>query len=228
MKSTNKTHKINIVIADDHLILAEGIAALLLKRTDVATVKVVADGEEAYLYAKNHQPDVVIMDVNMPGINGIEAAKRIKTRMPQIKVVMLSMHDRDGYIQHAIKAGVDGYLLKSANQQEINDAIDRVMDGRKYFSHDVAELLINKMTNAHEPEKGGIKLTDIEQKVLDLIANGHTTDEIGADLDLSSNTVQSYRKNLFIKFDAKNVSHLVKKAMLLGFIITDEDNQQFD
>ncbi len=206
-----------ILIADDHEILAGGIAEMLDKYEEFQVVATAKDGSEAIEIVKKESVDFAILDLNMPKLNGIETTDKLKKEFPHIKVLILSMFDREGYIQNALDVGVDGYLLKNVNEQEMVNAIHRIIAGKTYFSQDVMEKMANKMRIYGEVE-GGIKLSKIERQILTLIAEGDTSDEIAAKLDQGTHSVTSYRKILLQKFEAKNVSHLVKEAYERGYL----------
>jgi DNA-binding NarL/FixJ family response regulator len=211
------SENIRIVIADDHEILSSGIASMLSKYDEFKILGTATDGRELLKFVKSTDVDFVIMDMNMPNLNGIETTEILKKDFPLIKVLILSMFDREGYIQNALDAGVDGYLLKNVDEKEMVVAIKRIMQGKTYFSQDVMEKMANKMRIYGETE-GGVKLSETERKILNYLGQGDTSDEIAVKLSQSSHTVVSYRKMLLQKFEAKNVSHLIKIAFERGYI----------
>ncbi|MFQ3214172.1 MAG: two-component system nitrate/nitrite response regulator NarL [Marivirga sp.] len=211
------SEKIRLAIADDHEILASGIASMLSKYDEFEILGTAKDGQELLKFVKSTRIDFVIMDMNMPILNGIETTEILKKEFPSIKVLILSMFDREGYIQNALDAGVDGYLLKNVDEKEMVVAIKRIMQGKTYFSQDVMEKMANKMRIYGETE-GGVKLSETERKILNFLGQGDTSDEIAVKLDQSPHTVVSYRKMLLQKFEAKNVSHLIKMAFERGYI----------
>lgn len=215
MEETN--YPIKIIIADDHEILANGIASMLSKNSEFEICGTATNGREVMDMLKNKKVDIVILDMNMPKLNGIETTIEIKDKYPEVKVLILSMFDREGYIQNALDVGVDGYVLKNVNEREIDSAIYRIMDGKTYFSQDVMEKMANKMRVYGETE-GGVKLSDIERKILKCISEGDTSDEIAVKLETSTHSIMSYRKMLLQKFEAKNVSHLIKVAFERGYL----------
>lgn len=211
------SYPIKILIADDHEILASGMSSILSKKEELEILGTVSNGQEVLDYLAKNEVDVVIMDLNMPVLNGIEATEIIKKSFPKTKVLILSMFDREGYIQNALDVGVDGYVLKNVSEEEIISAVKRLMEGKTYFSQDVMAKMALKMRVYGESE-GGIKLTDTERKILQLLSEGDTSGEISDKLDLASNTIASYRKLLLQKFEAKNVSHMVKMAYEKGYL----------
>ncbi len=210
-------YPIKIIIADDHEILANGIASMLSKNSEFEICGTATNGREVMNMLKVKKVDLVILDMNMPELNGIETTIELKDKYPEVKVLILSMFDREGYIQNALDVGVDGYVLKNVNEREIDSAIYRIMAGKTYFSQDVMEKMANKMRVYGETE-GGVKLSDIERKILQCISEGDTSDEIAVKLDTSTHSIMSYRKMLLQKFEAKNVSHLIKVAFERGYL----------
>ncbi|WKV10870.1 response regulator transcription factor [Marivirga harenae] len=211
------SYPIKLLIADDHEILASGMSSILSKKEELEILGTVSNGQEVLDYLAKNEVDVVIMDLNMPVLNGIEATEIIKKNFPKTKVLILSMFDREGYIQNALDVGVDGYVLKNVSEEEIVSAVRRIMEGKTYFSQDVMAKMAMKMRVYGESE-GGIKLTDTERKILQYLSEGDTSGEISEKLDLASNTISSYRKLLLQKFEAKNVSHMVKMAYEKGYL----------
>ncbi len=210
-------YPIKLIIADDHEILANGIASMLGKNPEFEICGTATNGREVLRMLQSQKVDLVILDMNMPELNGIETTIEIKAKFPDTKVLILSMFDREGYIQNALDVGVDGYVLKNVNEKEIDSAIYRIMNGKTYFSQDVMEKMANKMRVYGETE-GGVKLSDVERKILQFISEGDTSDEIAVKLETSSHSVMSYRKMLLQKFEAKNVSHLIKVAFERGYL----------
>jgi two-component system nitrate/nitrite response regulator NarL len=211
------SYPIKLLIADDHEILASGMSSILSNKKELKILGTVSNGQEVLDYLAKNEVDVVIMDLNMPVLNGIEATEIIKKSFPKTKVLILSMFDREGYIQNALDVGVDGYVLKNVSEEEIVSAVKRIMEGKTYFSQDVMAKMAMKMRVYGESE-GGIKLTDTERKILQYLSEGDTSGEISEKLDLASNTIASYRKLLLQKFEAKNVSHMVKMAYEKGYL----------
>jgi DNA-binding NarL/FixJ family response regulator len=211
------SYPIKVLIADDHEILASGMSSILSKNKELAILGTVSNGKEVLDYLDKNSVDVVIMDLNMPVLNGIEATEIIKKKFSSTKVLILSMFDREGYIQNALDVGVDGYVLKNVSEEEITSAVKRLMEGKTYFSQDVMAKMALKMRVYGESE-GGVKLTDTERRILQLLSEGDTSGEISDKLDLASNTIASYRKLLLQKFEAKNVSHMVKMAYEKGYL----------
>lgn len=211
------SYPIRLLIADDHEILASGMSSILSTKEELSVVGTVSNGQEVLDFLGKNELDVVIMDLNMPVLNGIEATEIIKKKFPEVKILILSMFDREGYIQNALDVGVDGYVLKNVSDTEIVSAVKRIMEGKTYFSQDVMAKMAMKMRVYGESE-GGVKLTDTERKILQFLSEGDTSGEISEKLDLSPNSINSYRKLLLQKFEAKNVSHMVKMAFEKGYL----------
>lgn len=210
-------YKIKVIVADDHTILADGIENMLNKKGAFEVVAKATNGEEVIKLLKMHRIDVVIMDINMPVMDGLEATRVVKEHFPEVKVLIMSMHDKEGYIQNALEAGADGYILKNTSQDEMERALIRISEGGNYFSQDVSTKMAMKMVKKTEEEKI-IKLSRVEKQVLSLLSEGKTSDEISVTLGTSSHTIRSYRRNLMVKFNAKNVTQLIAMAIKKGYI----------
>ena len=209
-------HQINIVIADDHTILADGIANLLNKNERFHVVGTAENGEKVISFLKVNRVDIVILDINMPVMDGIETTQIIYKHFPKTKVLIMSMHNKEGYIQNALDAGADGYILKNTSYEEMVRAIDRVVSGESYFSQDVSSSMAMKMRRKTTEEV--IKLSKIEKQLLTMLSEGKTSDEISATMATSSHTISSYRRNMLVKFNAKNVTQLIAIALKKGYI----------
>ncbi|MDH5598324.1 MAG: response regulator transcription factor [Cyclobacteriaceae bacterium] len=205
-----------VIIADDHTIMTEGLVMLLKNIDGYDVVKIAHDGEEVIEYLSNNPADLILMDINMPKLDGIEATEIIKSKYPKTKILILSMHDKEGYIKNAIQAGADGYVLKNTDKEELILAIEFLIAGKTYFSQEVTSKLVSKL-RMNEPNQG-IMLSKRERAILQLLSDGYTSSEIAKKITASRHTVETYRKNLLIKFDARNVSELVKKSINTGFI----------
>ena len=204
-----------IILADDHQMIREGLSALLHDAEDIEIVKSASSGKEVLDFLKKDTADLVLMDINMPELDGIQATKEIKKRYKDMKVLILSMHNKEGFVKNAIEVGADGYILKNTGKNELLSAIDHIINGKTYFSQEVTKTLINNIRVGH-PE--GITLSKKEKDILELLSNGHTTIEIADKLVASQHTIETYRRNLLLKFEAKNVSELIKLSMKKGFI----------
>lgn len=216
---------INIILADDHQIILDGLVTLLSGQEGMNVLETANTGKEAIGYARQLQPDVIVMDLNMPEMNGMVAAREIKSSWPSIKVIILSLHAEKAVIQHMMEAGVDGYVIKTAAKDQVIQAIREVSQGKKYFSSDVAMSLsgfgpasssLPDVSSAHQQQLALLSSREIE--VLKLIADGHTNREIGEALHLSPRTIDAHRANIMQKLDIHKVTGLVRFAVKAGVV----------
>jgi len=210
--------KIKILIADDHAIVRDGLRSLFRGDSQFIVVAEAADGEEAVRLVEKYQPHVVIMDVSMPNLNGIEATSIIKKKYPDTKVLVLTVHENEEYIRELVLAGADGYVIKSAQKKEIFDAVRAVAEGTTFFSPTVSKVLIQglvRMARHEEPFDSSDKerLTRREVEILRLIGEGMTSREIADKLCLSVTTVHTHRTNIMKKLDIHQTVNLVKFAI---------------
>lgn len=215
---------IRVVIADDHTILREGVRSLLILQDDIEVVGVARDGLEALALAESTEVDVLIMDMVMPHMNGLEATREIKRRRPQVKILILSMYDDDEYIQQVIQAGASGYVLKRVATEDLVRAIREVHRGASFLYPAVAAKLIDDYrrllgSDVQTEPSGG--LTAREGEVLRLIAEGNTNQEIAEALGLSRKTVETHRSNVMRKLSLRDVTDLVKYAIRKGIVRLD-------
>jgi len=209
---------IRILLADDHRIVREGIRTLLEKHSDLQVVAEAGHGWEAIKLARELLPDVAILDVTMPELNGMEATRQILDENPAIKVIGLSVHIDKGIASEMFKAGASGYLTKECALEELVKAIRRVMTGQKYLSEAIAESVVGDFVELHSYSDGikAPKLTVKERLILQFIAEGKSTKEIAGDLDLSIKTVETHRLRIMNKLGITNVAGLVKYAIREG------------
>ena len=217
---------LNVYIADDHQLFIEGIKALL---RDVESIKIIGEAEngEVLLRLMERTPcDVVLMDINMPVLGGMDTTRRLREKYPDVKVLALTMFDDTLHISEMIKAGASGYLLKNAGKEELVNAITRVARGEKYVSNEVSVKIIEKMFTGDPaavatPQPGPVRkaeLTRRELEIIRLIAKEHTNNEIAAILNNSPMTIITHRKNLLRKIGVKNTAGLIKYAMNHGLL----------
>ena len=206
---------INILLADDHDIVRDGIRMLLEDEVGFKIAAEAENGKEAIEACKEYDIDLIVMDISMPEMNGIEATKKIKESSPDIKVLALTMMDEDQHIRQMIDAGASGYILKSSDKIELVDAITRILEGKHYFSNDATQSvmmdLVKGKTEKDETDPGNV--TDREKEVLELIVQQHTNQEIADKLHISTRTVDAHRRNLLQKTGAKNTAGLVTYAI---------------
>ena len=210
-----------IILAEDHTILRAGLRALLASREDFEVVGEAGDGREAVRIADLHVPDLILIDLSMPKLNGMEAIKEIKGRHPQIKIIVLTVHKGDEYIVASLDAGADGYILKDASHNELILAIEYVMDGKIFLSPSISD----KVIDAYLEQKKGNKtksvldlLTSREMEILKLIAEGYKNKDIADHLCISSKTVEKHRSNLMEKLDIRNTAGLTAYAIDKGIV----------
>lgn len=210
---------IRVILADDHALVRQGIRSLLEKLDDVEVVGEVNDGREALELSKTTQPDIVIMDITMPGLSGLEAVSRMKKACPTTRVIMLSMHGGEEYFQQALDSGAAGYLLKDADQLELELAIRSVVRGDVYLSPSVAKYALDAYRERKENDQGPLAcLSSRHKEILQLIAEGYANKEIAQRLDLSPRTVEAHRAELMERLDIHDVPGLVKVALRAGLI----------
>lgn len=208
---------VRILLADDHPLFMEGLGALLARQPEMEVVGQASDGRDAIRQAASLKPDVVLMDISMPGLNGIEAAGRIKEAQPTVHVIMLSMHDTAEHVYLALRAGAAGYLLKDSVGREVVDAVRAVSAGKRYLSTRIASLAaIEERLNARADASPLESLSAREREVLQLVVEGKSSAEIAALIHLSPKTVETYRSRLMQKLGLADVPALVKFALQHG------------
>ena len=213
------TTKIRVIIADDHQIVRDGLRSLLEKEPDLEVVAAVEDGRTTVRLVEELQPDVVIMDISMPGLNGIEATRKITRDFPNIKVIALSMHDDGRFVTNMLKAGASGYLLKDCAFKELTKAIHVVVRaGKSYLSPDITDVVVDSyVTGQSGPEPLLYTLlTHREREVLQLVVEGKTSSQIAEILYVSVKTVETHRTQLMHKLKITNLADLVKYAIKEG------------
>ena len=208
---------ISVVLADDHAILRQGLRTLLEAEPDIRVVGEASNGREAIDLVMNTAPTVVVMDITMPDITGIQAADVIKTRLSPSRIIILSMYGDEEYIDQAIQSGVDAYLVKESVAGELIRAIREVARGNAYFSPSVSKVLRERQKMQLERENPGT-LTLREKEILQFVASGKTSREIGEILDISARTVDKHRQQLMEKLGIRDVAGLTRYAMTKGFI----------
>jgi len=212
---------IRILLADDHNVLREGMRLMLERQPGLAVVAEAADGRETLDLVAEHSPDVVVMDIAMPGMNGIEATRRIIEKHPSIGIVILSMHDDESYVIRSLKAGARAYLLKDALKADLIAAIHAVAEGKSFFSPKISRILQEEYTGALE-RKGSDDtyelLTDREREILQLVAEGKTNKEIAAILNVSLYTVDTHRTHILRKLNLHSVPEVILYAVRKGII----------
>jgi DNA-binding NarL/FixJ family response regulator len=205
---------IDILIADDHQMFREGIVSLVNGIEGMNVVGEASNGQKSLDFLASNRVDIVLMDYNMPDLTGLEALLEIRKKKINVKIIMLTMHNKREIIREVLKAGADGYLLKDSSREQLIEAITQVNDGDSYFVEDVKDALVDSFRVPFE--KKVIRLTPREKDILTLICEELTTYEIAEKLFISVNTVETHRKNLMSKTNAKNGVGLVKFALNNG------------
>ena len=206
---------LRVILADDHHIVRQGIR-MLIERQGIQVVAEAADGLTLIEHVKVHLPDVAIVDVSMPGLNGIDATRQMLAALPTLAVVLLTMHDEELHVSAALRAGVRGYVLKTQAADELLDAIRTVSTGGTYLSPKVSRMVVSAYVSGTDTTVD--PLTARERIVLQLIAEGRTTKEIAATLNLTVKTAESYRARLMEKLDIHDTAGLVRYAIRRGVI----------
>ena len=213
--------QIRVLIVDDHAILRDGISALLALAADIEVIGEAENGREAIDRARQLAPDVVLMDISMPAMDGLEATRRIHKEFPQMKVLTLSQYDDREHLLSLLEAGAEGFISKTAASSELASAIRSVYQGDSFLSPSVAKLLLKHYRQGARAGKGQDpydQLTGREREVLKLLAEGHTSQGIADTLVISPKTVEGHRTNLMAKLDIHNRTDLVKYALRKGII----------
>jgi DNA-binding NarL/FixJ family response regulator len=213
--------KVRILLGDDHTIVRNGLRKILQERTDWEVVGDASTGRDAVQIGLEEKPDVAILDITMPILNGIEATRQLVRRLPDLKVLMLSMHATEAYIIQALKAGAKGYLLKDSADTELIRAVAAVAAGKSYFSPAVSKVMLDDYLR-HLTEQGVDDrfdtLSEREREILQLIAEGHSNKEIAGMLFVSPATVETHRSHILQKLDIHNTAELVLYAVRRGVI----------
>ncbi|MFD2943515.1 response regulator [Flavobacterium notoginsengisoli] len=209
---------IRVVLADDHVFVRDGIKSLLENEANIEVVGEAIDGADALDVVAETKPDLLIADIRMPNLTGIELVEKLRSESNDIKIIMLSMHESEEYVLKSIKAGADGYLLKGSSKEEFLKALHTVSAGGKYFSGDISSILIGQLTNPSnslEPKQNlseEMMITKREKEILTLLLSGKGNKEIAEALDISKRTAEVHRFNLMKKLKVKNLMELSNKA----------------
>ena len=205
-----------IVIAEDHTILRAGLRALLAAQNGLEVIGEAGDGREAIRKVDTLQPDLLLIDLSMPKLNGIDAIREIKSQHPEIKIIVLTVHKSDEYIISALKAGANGYMLKDASQNELLLAIDYVLNGKTFLSPSISGTMVDAVLNTDKKDKPAAVLENLtarEREILKLVAEGNTNKKIADHLCISLKTVEKHRSNLMKKLDLRNTAALTAYAI---------------
>jgi DNA-binding NarL/FixJ family response regulator len=215
---------IRLLLADDHTLVRAGIRSLLQTIPGIEVVAEAGDGRQALAVIENQRPDVVLMDIAMPGLNGLEAVAQVAESFPYVRVIILSMHSNEEYVLRALRAGAAGYLLKDTGPAELELAITAVMKNETYLTPTVSKHVTDyvRRTADEIPPSSLERLTPRQREILQLIAEGHTTQEIAHLLELSVKTVDTHRSQLMDRLDIHDIAGLVRYAIRVGLITAEE------
>lgn len=213
---------IRVVIADDHGLVRAGIRALLQDLENVEVVAEACDGREAIDLLQKHRPDVVLMDIGMAGMNGLDATVRIAKEYPDTRVIMLSMHSNEEYVLQSIRAGASGYLLKDSRKQELEFAVRSVAQGKMYLSPEISRHVIERYAARTDEAATPLELlTPRQREILQLVAEGRTNKDIARLLKISIKTVDTHRTQLMERLNIHDVAGLVRYAIKIGLVSVD-------
>jgi two-component system response regulator NreC len=213
--------KIRILLADDHTVVRKGLRLLLESQEGFEVIADACDGRETVAFAEQHQPDVVVLDVAMPILNGIEAARQISAKFPNTAIVFLSMHSDEGYVLKALKSGARAYLLKDSAEYDLIAAIKAVCEGKAFFSPAISKMLVEdyvRQMREKDVEDSYELLTTREREILQLLAEGKSNKDVATLLHLSLYTVETHRSNIFQKLNLHSSAELILYAIRKGVI----------
>lgn len=208
-----------VLLAEDHALVRAGLCALIRNMPGTEIVAEAGNGQEALHLIRTHQPDVVLLDITMPGLNGLEVLVRIANDCPQARVIILSMHANEEYVRQALRTGASGYVLKDSSTADLEQAIKSAVRGEPYLSPAISKRVIDEYSQSCTGEPGPLKLlTSRQREILQLIAEGHATKDIAHILNLSAKTVETHRAQLMERLDIHDVPGLVRYAIRIGLV----------
>ncbi len=216
------TNRIRVMVVDDHPVVRRGISMCLGRQPHLEIVGEAGDGREAIHRARELQPDLILMDIDMPQMNGLAVAEVLQREMPKVKVLILSMHTNTEYVVRIIQSGARGFVLKEAPAEELVRAIEIVNRGDAYFSPDVARVALNKFVQGSGPGPRAPSLTNREREVLTLISDGLSNKEIACRLNVGVRTVETHRERIMRKLDIHSVAGLTRYAISSGLVSLDK------
>jgi NarL family two-component system response regulator LiaR len=208
-----------ILLADDHTLFRAGIRSILERIQDVTVVAEAGDGREALDLVEEHRPDIALLDITMPGLNGLEVAGRVKSASPGTKVIILSMHANEGYVAQALRAGVCGYILKDAASKDLELSLRAVLRGETWLSPSISKQVVELFLRGDKPGDDPLaSLTARQREILQLLAEGKSTKEIAYELEVSVKTVEAHRAQLMERLDIHDIPGLVRFAIRTGLV----------
>lgn len=214
--------KIKVLVADDHQLFREGLINLLQTADDIEVIGQAENGQDAIDKVEQLNPDVLLIDIAMKGMNGIEATKVLKEKKPDLKIIAVSMHSDKQYVKGMLEAGADGYLLKNCTYRQLTDAVHSTYDGKKFLSEDITEIVIDGYLHSAPSDSSSFaSLSEREKEILILLAEGQSAREIGEQLFISVKTVGTHKQNILEKLELRTNSDIVKYALKKGLIQLD-------
>src|SRR6185369_3509502 len=226
MSATKKkpaAEKIKVLIVDDHPVVRKGLQSCLSSKDNLKIVGEASDGNDAVRKVKELQPDIVLMDISMPNMDGLAVTEALRKQAPQVKVLVLSMEGKRDAVLRIIKAGARGYVLKDAPPEELVRAIETVQGGEAFFSGPVAQIALNQYVSESDDDQPLAKLSEREREVLALIAEGKSNKEIAMHLGIGVRTIETHRERIMRKLDIHSVAGLTRFAIANGLIVMDEN-----
>jgi DNA-binding NarL/FixJ family response regulator len=209
---------LRLLLVDDHEIFLEGLANLLSTSSDIEIIGKAFDGAEAFEFLQEQQPDILLTDLNMPKMNGIELVRKVKEHFPEIKILVLTMHNDRPTISEIMMAEAEGYVLKNSSKKELLTAIEKIGEGSTYYSNEVMSILLERIKKEQKKLEAEHMLTERELEILELISQEKSSREIAEDLFISIRTVDTHRKNLLKKANANTVIGLLKFGVHYGLV----------
>ena len=208
-------NKIRVFLADDHKILRESLVILLSQQENIEVVGAAGDGQEAYRKILELKPDIAVLDISIPNLNGLDLAEKLRAEMPEVKVVILTMHKSGEFVSKALRAGVRGYVLKDNALEELMECINLVFDRKVYLSQDITGIVVDGFVNNNReyPETGENAISLREKEILQLLAEGKSNKDISDLLNLSIKTVETHRANIMRKLGFRHITDLVLYAV---------------
>ena len=203
---------IKLLIADDHKLVIDGYVSILRDLDNIEVMGTASNGKEVLTFMETNQPDVVLLDINMPVMDGIETTRQIKARRPKTKILILTMYNDSGLVKRLVSLGVDGYILKNCTKKTLIDAIECVIDGKPYYDRQITETILSRFQQESQTSDGTVLLSQREIQIIRLIALGNTTADIATSLNLSPHTVKTHRRNINQKLDIHSPAGLVQFA----------------
>ena len=204
---------ITVVMADDHQMFLDGMVTMLQRNRKIKILGTAQSGNSLLKLLEDVQPDIVVTDLQMEDLSGLEAIKIIRNRYPKIKVLALTMHNEAGFVRKLMEFGISGYILKNAGKQVLTAAIEKIADGGTYFSDAVMHTMMESLNKPPANKNKELPLTHRERQIISLICKEYTTNEIAGELNLSPLTIETHRKNIFLKLKVKNIAGLVRFAI---------------